>query len=62
MGTRTAQKGFGSREGEDCMGGNWQELVIGEFDRGNNWTRIWKYYCDLAAGGLNDTLNDMCGS
>ena len=34
MGIRTTQKGFGSRKGGGLHGGNWQELEMGEFDRG----------------------------
>ena len=44
------------------IGKNWQELAMGKFNRGNQWTWLWKYFCDSAAGSLNDMLNDGCGS
>ena len=44
--------------------GDWQELARignGEHSTGENqWTWLWKYFCDLAAGSLNDMLNVGC--
>ena len=56
------RKNLAARKGRIALGEDWQELVMGKFDRGNQWTWIWKYFCDSAAGSLNDMLNDVCGS
>ena len=45
-----------------AFGGRLARIGYRGIGQGNNLARIWKYYCDLAAGGLNDMLKDTCGS
>ena len=63
---KTYPEMVGTKEREDCIGEDWQELArIGNGEHSTGETSGLGYgniFCDLAAGSLNDMLNVGCGS